>query len=129
MMGTSVLLGVFGDDQRYREVYDLQLNCKMQRAQTRFSFTPKYNSLKKVVLVVSCAPSLHHCYIFEMGTQHKLSDFGEYNVEGHEAVRRWYRLEWTENMTGVVQKISSRLHEIVREHLEQTEQRLSNEGA
>ena len=106
MMGTSVLLGVFGDDQRYREIYDLQLNCKMQRAQTRFSFTPKYNSLKKMVLVVSCAPSLHHCYIFEMGTQHKLSDFGEYNVEGHEAVRHWYSLEWTENMTGVVQKIS-----------------------
>ena len=129
MMGTSVLLGVFGDDQRYREVYDLQLNCKMQRTQIRFAFTPKYNSLKKLVMIVSCAPSLHQCYIFEMGTQHKLTDFEEFSVEGDEAVRRWYRLAWSDDPAGVVQKIASRLHEIVREHLEQTEQRLSDDEA
>ena len=64
MMGTSVLLGVFGDDQRYREVYDLELNCKMKRVQVMFAFMPKYYSLKKLVMVVSCAPSLHHCYVF-----------------------------------------------------------------
>ena len=129
MMGTSVLLGMFGDDQRYREVYDLQLNCKMQRTQIRFTLTPKYNSLKKLVMVVSCAPSLHQCYIFEMGTQHNLTDFEEFSVEGNEAVRRWYRLAWSDDPAGVVQKVASRLHEIVREHLEQTEKRLSDDEA
>ena len=127
MMGTSVLLGMFGDDQRYREVYDLELNCKMKRTQIRFEFTPKYYSLKKLLMVVSCAPSLHHCYVFEMGTQHKMTDFGEFSAEGEETVRRWYRLEWSDDATGVVGKVASRLHEIVTEHLEQTEQRLSEE--
>ena len=127
MMGTSVLLGMFGDDQRYREVYDLELNCKMKRAQIKFEFTPKYYSLKKLVMVVSCAPSLHHCYIFEMGTQHKLTDFEEFSTEGEEAIRRWYRLEWSDDPAGVLEKVASRLHEIVRAHLEQTEQRLSEE--
>ena len=127
MMGTSVLLGVFGDDQRYREVYDLELNCKIKRAQIRFEFTPKYYSLKKLMMVVSCAPSLHHCYVFELGTQHKLTDFEEFSIEGEETVKRWYKLEWSDDSAGVVEKVASRLHEIVRNHLEQTEQRLSEE--
>ena len=127
MMGTSVLLGMFGDDQRYREVYDLQLNCKMNRAQIRFTFTPIYFSLKKLVLVVSCAPSLRYCYIFEVCTQHKLKDFDEFSIEGDEAVRRWYKLEWSDGSAGVVEKIASRLHEVVGEHLVQTEQRLADD--
>ena len=127
MMGTSVLLGMFEDDQRFREVYDLQLNCKVKRAQIKFTFTPKYYSLKKVVLVVSCAPSLHHCYVFEVGTQHKLTDFEEFSIEGDEAVRRWYKLEWSEGSAGVVEKIASRIHEIVRQHLVETEQRLTDD--
>ena len=126
-IGTSVFLGMFGDDQRYREVYDLQLNCRIKRAQIRFTFTPKYYSLKKLLVVVSCAPSLHHCYVFEMGTQHKLTDFDKFSIEGDEVVRRWYRLEWSNDAEGIVQKIASRLHEIVKTHLEQTEQRLTND--
>ena len=126
MMGTSVLLEMFPDDQRFREVYDLELNCKMERAQIRFTFVPKYHSLKKLVTIVSCAPSLHQCYIFELGTQHKLTDFNEFNIEGSEAVRRWYKLAWTDGVEGVVGKITSRLHQMVKEHLEETERRLAD---
>ena len=125
MLGTSMWLGLFGDDEQYREVFDLRLNCEMKQAQVRFAMTPKFNSLRKVVLVVTCAPSLHRCYIFEMGTQHKLSDFQKYESEGNEAIRRWYKLEWTDDTAGVANKISSRLHDIVREQLEATQERLS----
>ena len=128
MMGTSMWLGIFGDDERYREVYDLRLNCEMRKAQVRFAMTPKFNTLRKVVLVVTCAPSLHRCYIFEMGTQHKLSDFQKYESEGDEAIRRWYKLEWTDDTAGVANKISSRLHEIVRQQLEAIQGRLSEGG-
>ena len=127
MMGTSALLGMFGDDQRYREVYDLHLNCEMNRAQIRFTFTPKYSSLKELVLVVSCAPSLRHCYTFEVCTQHKLTDFGKFSTEGDEVVRRWYKLEWSDGSAGVVKKIASRLHEVVRTQLLQTQQRLTDD--
>ena len=125
MMGTSMWLGLFGDDERYREVYDLRLNCEMKKAQVRFAMTPKFNSLRKVVLVVTCAPSLHRCYIFEMGTQHKLSDFQTFEGEGDEAIRRWYKLEWTDDTAGVASKISSRAHEVVRQQLEAIQKRLS----
>ena len=125
MMGTSMWLGLFGDDERYREVYDLRLNCEMKKAQVRFAMTPKFNSLRKVVLVVTCAPSLHRCYIFEMGTQHKLSDFQKYESEGDEAIRRWYKMGWTDDTAGVASKIASRLHEIVKQQLEAIQERLS----
>ena len=127
LIGTSVLLGMFGDDQRYRKVYDLQLNCEMQRTQIKFTFTPKFHSLKQLILVVTCAPSLQNCYIFELGTQHNMTDFGEFNFEGNEAVRRWYRLQWSEHTDGIVEKISLGLHEMVRKHLERTEQSLTSE--
>ena len=127
MLGDSVLLGIYGDDRRYREVYDLHLNCGMKRAQIRFTFTPKYYSLKRINLVVSCAPSLHYCYIFEMGTQHKLKNLDEFGVEGDEAVRRWYKLEWSRDPAGVVDKIASGLQQTLRKHLEETEQRLVDE--
>ena len=127
MISTMALLGMFGDDQRYREVYDLSLNCNMQRAQLRITFTPKYNSLKQLILVVTCAPSLGNCYVFEICSQHSLTDFGEFDVEGNEVVRRWYKFQWSENPDTVVAKIASKLAEIVREHLEHTKQRLTKE--
>ena len=127
MMGTSLWLGMFGDDQGFQDVYDLRLNCTMDRAQIKFTLTPKYHSLKKLVMVVSCAPSLHHCYIFEMGTQHNLVDFNEFSEEGSETVRRWYKLPWSDSPAGVVEKVATKLQQMVREHLEQTEKRLSDE--
>ena len=125
LMGTSVWLGMLPDDQRFREVYDLTLNCTMKRAQLRLTFIPKYHSLNKVIVIVTCAPSLHRCYVFEIGTQHKLTDFNEFSGEGRETVRRWYKLAWRDGVDGVVRKITSRLHQVVREHLEETERRLS----
>ena len=127
MAASLSILGLFGDDQRYRDVYDLQLNCAMQRAQLKIGFTPKYHSLKQLVLVVTCAPSLENCYVFEIGSEHSLKDFGEFDVDGDEVVRRWYKLKWTENTSGVVAKIASKLNELVRQHLENTEQRLIKE--
>ena len=129
MMVNSMLLGIFGGDQQYREMYDLKLNCNMKRTHFAFTFTPKYNSLKKLLMVVSCVPSLHQCYIFEIGTQHKLTDFGEFNIEGNETVRRWYKRAWSDNPADVVQNIASGLHKIVRDHLELTKQRLSDDEA
>ena len=118
------LLGMFGDSQRYRDVYDLSLNCEMERAQLKITFTPKYHSLKQLVLVVSCAPSLEKCYVFEIGSQHSLEDFGEFSVKGDEAVRRWHKFDWSEKTDEVVTKIVSKLNDVVQEHLESTQQRL-----
>jgi hypothetical protein len=79
----------------------------------------------QIRLVVTCAPSLEFCYVFEIGTEHRLRDFGEFDDEGHESVRRWYKCRWSENTDGLVTKIAARLRELVREHLGATEQWLA----
>ncbi len=114
---------MFGGDREFSEIYDLSLNLSMRRAQLKITLTPKFNSLRRLVLVVSCAPSLERCYVFEIGTQHRLRDFGEFELIGDEVVRRWYKLEWQEGTRGIVEKIATRLSEVIREHLEFTETR------
>ena len=113
--------------QRYRDVYDIRLNCSMQRAQLKITFTPKYHSLKQLVLVITCAPSLQYCYIFEVVSQYSLKDFGEFDEEGDEVIRRWYKFQWSDNTDHVVTKIILKLDEIVQEHLEHTKQLLIKE--
>ena len=108
----------------YRETYDLRLNCHMKRAQLRFIMTPKYHSLKMFTLVVTCAPSLVQCYVFEVIAQHSLEDFERYDEEGQGIVRRWYKFGWDENPDGVVDRVVAKLKEVVRDHLERTQQRL-----
>ena len=121
----AALWGIFGSDQNCRETYELSLNCEMQRVQLKITLTPKYHSLKRIVIVITCAPSLENCYIFEIGTEHSLTSFGKFNTEGGEVVRRWYKLPWDKGTGGVVNKITSKISEIVREHLESTKQRLT----
>ena len=127
LLSSAVMLGISGDAKRYRDSYILRLNCEMKRVQMKMTLIPKYHSLKQIVLVVTCAPSLGNCYVFEIGSQHSLKDFGEFDGKGDEVVRRWYRLKWDENTDGIVTKIASKIDEIIRGHLESTQQRLIKE--
>ena len=121
---TSLLIGAARGDQGYRDTYDLRLNCRMKRAQLKLMMTPKYHSLKMLTLVVTCAPSLEHCYIFEMVSEHSLKDFGEYDAEGEGIVRRWYKYDWDNTPDDVAIGMVTKLKEAVRSHLERTQQRL-----
>lgn len=114
------------DDEKYAAFYDLELNCKMPRAQLRVSLTPKFSTLQRIILVVTCAPSLEICYVFEVATQHMLHDFGKYDADGVKAVERWYKFGWKESTDGVVSKISNSLSTIVRNHIESTVKRLGS---
>lgn len=115
----------FYDDEQYVEMYDLELNCKMPRAQMRVTLTPKFSTLQRIVLVITCAPSLENCYVFEIATQHMQHDFGKYDSDGTKAVQRWYKFDWNESTDGVVKKISETLSQTVRSHIESTIKRLS----
>jgi hypothetical protein len=127
LLGSSMALAFSGfyDDQQYVEMYDLKLNRKTPRAQIRVSLTPKFSALQRVVLVVTCAPSLENCYVLEVATQHMLHDFGKYDANGTTVVQRWYKFDWTESTDGVVGKITDQLSTIVRAHIENTAKRLS----
>lgn len=124
---SSFLTSQWTDDDDIIETHDLSLNCSMPRAQLCVTLTPKFSAFQRIVLVVTCAPSLETCYVFEVATQHMLRDFGKFDDEGRELVRRWYRFKWTDSTDFVVAKISSKLAEIVRAHVESTIKRLGEE--
>lgn len=124
---TMALAGLYSD-QEYVEMYDLDLNCKMSRVQLRVTLTPKFHTLRRIVLVVTCAPSLETCYVFEVATQHMLRDFGEFDVDGTKSIQRWYKFSWTENTSGVVRKISDSLFAMVRDHIDGVSKRFAGGG-
>ncbi|SRR5258708_11391684 len=97
----------------------------MPRAQLRVTLTPKFSTLQRIVLVVTCAPSLEICYVFEIATQHMLQDFGKFNNDGSKVVQRWYKFNWKESTDGMVNKMANSLSEIVTAHIENTAKRLT----
>jgi hypothetical protein len=117
-----------GNNTYFDEEWTLRLNCTMTRTQLRFTFTPKFNNLKRVILVISCAPSLDHCYIFEQATAHALQDFGKFNGGGTEISRRWWKIRWKETTEGIVKQIAEKLRDAVSAQLEEAEKRLSAEN-
>jgi hypothetical protein len=98
--------------------YELTLNCTLDKAQLKITLTPKFVTLKQLVLVVSCAPSLEVCYVMEMLTQHSLRDWGVFDSEGEEIVHRWYKKGWTDNSDGLVDKIWEKVVESVQQSID-----------
>jgi|HubBroStandDraft_4_1064222.scaffolds.fasta_scaffold635254_1 hypothetical protein len=80
--------------------------------------------LRRFVLVVSCAPSLEFCYVMEMLTQHSLRDWGQFDTNGTEVVRRWYKMHWTDNCDGLIGKIFDKLRSVVQESVDAAAQAL-----
>jgi hypothetical protein len=93
--------------------YVLRLNCTLDKVQLKITFSPRFVTLKQFVLVVSCAPSLEHCYVMEILTEHSLVDWGAFDSEGLEVVRRWYKMNWTDSCDGLVSQIGGKLRESV----------------
>jgi hypothetical protein len=57
-----------------------------------------------------------------------LHDFGKYNSDGTNAVKRWYKFDWDESTDGVIKKIPKTLSDIVKNHIENTAKRLAGGG-
>lgn len=106
---------VFSKDAE--EIIELELNCSLERVQLKITLTPKFQSLQRFVLVLTCAPSLETCYVFEILTRHALSDWSSYAEEGQEVVRRWYKLGWEQDTAGVVSKIRAAFVEAVENYI------------
>ena len=100
----------------------------MERTQLKITFTPKYTNLQRITLVVTCAPSLDHCYIFEVATQHRLRDFGKYDSDGPEISRRWWKCVWSKGYEAIASQISAKFAQAVRAQLESAEKRLAGDA-
>jgi hypothetical protein len=126
-LGAAALSSLLGSDGLFEETWRLNLNCTMARTQLRITLTPRFINLQRIVLVVSCAPSLDHCYIFEIATQHLLRDFGKFDSHGAELSRRWWKITWRASTGGIVSQIADKLGEAVQTQLDNTEKRLAKE--
>lgn len=91
------------------EHWDLELNMSLERAQLRITLTPRFASLKRIIQVVTCAPSLEHCYVFELSHAQRRTDWNSFSSEGAELTRRWYKLCWNEDPANLIGKIASEL--------------------
>ncbi len=108
----------------WEEHYDLELNCTLPRVQLKIELTPTYSSLEKIDLILTCAPSLHHCYVFELTTVHPRTDWNHFSKQGREVVRRWYKIGWGDQTDSLIQKIVKGLDDAVAEHLSETTKQL-----
>ena len=127
LFGAAAAWDILNPGSAYDEEWHLRLNVTMDRAQLKLTFTPKFANLQQIKLVVSCAPSLDHCYVFEIATQHMLRDFNKYDSDGPEVSRRWWKRIWAEGTGDVAGQISTKIAEIVRQQLENAEKRLGGE--
>jgi Caspase domain len=127
LYGAAAAWDLLNPGSAYDEEWYLRLNVTMDRAQLKITFTPRFANLQQIKLVVTCAPSLDHCYVFEIATQHMLRDFNKYDSDGPEVSRRWWKRVWAEGTGGVANQISTKIAEIVRQQLENAEKRLSGE--
>lgn len=114
----SVALAMFADPDEIVTNYELTLNCELDKAQLKISFTPKFMTLQRFVLVVSCAPGLEACYIIEMLTRHLLRDWGVFDSEGVEVVRRWYKKAWTDSCDGLVEEIWQKMKDNLQDNID-----------
>ena len=120
----SLALGLYDDDEMV-ENWDLQLNMSLKRTQLSITLTPKFMTLQKIKLVVTCAPSLERCFVFELATRHSRTDFQAFDYEGAELTRRWYKLDWGTDVGWLVEKITEKLDETIKSQLASAQERLS----
>lgn len=123
-VGAAIAFAMYDPDD-FVETWDLALNLSMDRAQLCITLSPKFSVLQRIVLVVTCAPSMEHCYVFEMLTIHLRTDWGVFADRGQELTRRWYRLAWHRDVGSLVDKISKNLKEAVENHVQTTAERRS----
>lgn len=111
-----------GDD--YTESFSLTLNCTLSRVQIVFTLEPKFKVLDQIRLVVSCAPSLSSCYIFEISTRHMRSDWEKFDDLGAEIDRNWYERKWTEDNSWLADEICGRIRIATQRHVDRAVKRL-----
>lgn len=109
------------------EIIDLELNCKMERAQIEVVLTPRHRMLQRLVLVLTCAPSLERCFVFERLTRHQRSDWEDFESSGREITKRWYEMAWDDELSHLVEKVASNVEEQARAHVEAVAKRLSGD--
>lgn len=106
--------------------YDLRLNCSLNKAQLVINLEPTTKSLQRLRLTLSVAPSLRYCYLFEILTSHQRIDWKRFESNGSENLRRWYKLEWGQDIDFLLGKITDALEDAIETHVEAVARRVES---
>jgi hypothetical protein len=120
----SSLMNAFPE---YEDLFDLELNCRMERAQLKITLVPRFLALQQMVLVLTCAPSLKCCYVFEIVTRHTRTDLASFDHAGAELYKHWYTVDWDDDAGWLVDRVCTQLSEAVRNYVSALDQRLSED--
>ncbi len=120
------LTALYSDDD-WIENFDLTLNMRISRAQVHITLVPKYSSLQKFSLVVTCAPSLERCYVFASCTRLARTDWDRFAYEGPEVIRRWFRADWAKPNAWIIDDVLGRLDGAVQSYVASLTAKLQEE--
>lgn len=120
----SSLSYLYGDE--FSEIINLELNCSLPRIQIKIIFRPKFRSIDQISLIITCAPSINSCYIFENSMIHLRRDWESFEENGFNIVEKWYNRPWSEDITWLSRESCDRLFEYVEKHIDQATKRISD---
>ena len=112
------------DEYEYEDVTDLHLNMEMASCQLRLSLTPQSINLKRLVLIVTCAPSIEECYVFEHAVLQSRTDFNTFADSGAVLIRRWGKQPWRTSVSSAADSIADNFNEEVKKYLNAVTERL-----
>lgn len=124
MWESPLAAAIYGEE--FAEFTTLELNCSLPRVQMKVLFRPKYKSLDQFSLIVTCAPSLNSCYIFERIAKHLRSDWSSFSEDGGKIVEQWYDRAWSEDISWLAEAACDRLLDAVDKHVELTTKRIAD---
>lgn len=104
------ILSRFNSLDKGKVEYHVNLNCSIKEVQFQVIMLPKFRCVKKYSIVLSCIPSLEKLYIFEIVCSHKLTDWDNHGA-GSVINERWYRLDWSDDRSGIVKNLRDYIEE------------------
>ncbi|MDX2277620.1 MAG: caspase family protein [Hyphomonadaceae bacterium] len=119
---------LFNEPETVEEL-DVWLNITMERAQIKATLKPKWSSLKQISLIITCAPSLEHVYVFEFAAIQALTGFNAYEAVGPSLYSHWYERDWEASGAEIADKMVENLLQAARSHIEATVKRLQSEAS
>ena len=122
----SYTFNIFDNDRELVTTHTLYFNCRLEKLQLKISAIPKFKNLKQLNLLITVAPSLKHCDIFEYVTEHSLSDWETFESNGKEINRKWYQRSWEDDGISATDAICSYFEQTIRSRIDGAAKQLSS---
>lgn len=105
------------DDDQVEEIWSIWINCDLPKIQMSIKMKPKFKSLKQIQSLITCAPSLNQCFVFENYYIQELKDFDKYYIPGKNVKNKWHKMKWNDQTNHIARGISKEIENLCHEHV------------